>query len=235
MREQMIRTGWGEVRLRAKYAGAATAFFSLAYGATNHLPMSPPQRLPWLPFETLIPVVPETFWIYMSAVPMLFVYFFYEEDRLRALRYLVSYLSLVLFCAIVFAFFPTVYPREYYPIQGHVDPVLQLGFNILRFVDAPSNCFPSLHVAGAVLAALVSQERRERVSRWFPLRFSHVMTVWAVAISLSTLTTKQHYLLDVISGALSGYLAYQVFFLNMPDLVVQRLVLTQRAQNDLRE
>jgi membrane-associated phospholipid phosphatase len=35
--------------------------------------------------------------------------------------------------------------------------------------------------------------------------------VWAGLIGLSTLFTKQHYVVDVITGALMGWLAYMVF------------------------
>ncbi len=210
----MIRTGWKETKFRLRYAVFAAGFHFLGYGISNHYPVKVPTHLPWMPSETLIPFLPETFWIYLSAVPMLFAYFMYEEDRKKAVQYLFSYLGLVTMSVIVFVFFPTVYPRELYPVSGFVDPVLQGGFDVLRLIDSPTNCFPSLHVGGATLVALVSWERKDRISRYFPVRFSHFMLVWTSLVTLSTLTTKQHYLLDVVSGWAFGYVAYALFFRN---------------------
>jgi membrane-associated phospholipid phosphatase len=69
-------------------------------------------------------------------------------------------------------------------------------------VDKPANCFPSLHVIFAVLGAFLIDHagvgRVARLSWW----------LFAVAVSVSTVTSGQHYFIDVPGGvavALAGY------------------------------
>ncbi len=69
-------------------------------------------------------------------------------------------------------------------------------------VDKPANCFPSLHVIFAVLGAyLIDRAGVGRTSRWFWWAF-------AVAVSVTTVTSGQHYFIDVPAGvavALAGW------------------------------
>jgi len=76
----------------------------------------------------------------------------------------------------------------------------------LQFIydsDRPYNCFPSLHVAYAFLAALTCY----RIHRGLGI----AALVYAALIGISTLYTKQHYVVDVVAGALLAYVAYLVF------------------------
>jgi len=76
----------------------------------------------------------------------------------------------------------------------------------LQFIyhfDRPYNCFPSLHVGYAVLAALTCY----RIHRGWGI----AALVYAALIGISTLYTKQHYIVDVVAGALLAYVAYLVF------------------------
>jgi membrane-associated phospholipid phosphatase len=69
-------------------------------------------------------------------------------------------------------------------------------------VDKPANCFPSLHVVFAVLGAhLIGRAGAGRAARWFWWAF-------AAAVSVTTITSGQHYFIDVPGGvavALAGY------------------------------
>jgi membrane-associated phospholipid phosphatase len=80
-------------------------------------------------------------------------------------------------------------------------------------MDTPANCCPSLHVSTAFLTAFIfidsSSEggvRRERRG------YLAIYLVWAFAIAVSTLTTKQHYLVDVVTGFVLALAHYWVFF-----------------------
>ena len=80
-----------------------------------------------------------------------------------------------------------------------------MGERLMRWVfsvDKPANCFPSLHVIFAVLGALlIDRAGVGRGVRWFWWAF-------AVAVSVTTVTSGQHYFIDVPGGvavALAGY------------------------------
>jgi len=74
----------------------------------------------------------------------------------------------------------------------------------MYIVDEPNNCFPSLHVSISFLASFVMW-RKSRIEGVFFL-------IWSAAISISTLTTKQHYVADIIGGTLIAIFFYQLMF-----------------------
>ena len=69
------------------------------------------------------------------------------------------------------------------------------AFEALWLFDVPTNCFPSLHVALATIAAFFWPRQRR------------MATIWAAGIALSTLTTKQHYAIDVVGGLIVSAVA----------------------------
>ena len=94
--------------------------------------------------------------------------------------------------------FPTRYPRELFPIPEGTDPLSAGMLQVVRFFDTPSSCLPSLHVAISFASALLVWRERKRIF-W-------ALLAWSLVIAASTLTTKQHYLIDVLSGALLAVL-----------------------------
>jgi membrane-associated phospholipid phosphatase len=87
-------------------------------------------------------------------------------------------------------------------------PALAYGVDLLALrvaysIDPPYNCFPSLHVAYAFVSALTCSRVHRGVG--------FVALLWAVLIAVSTVFTKQHYVLDVIGGGLIAWVAYAIF------------------------
>jgi membrane-associated phospholipid phosphatase len=72
----------------------------------------------------------------------------------------------------------------------------QILFSFLYLMDSDSNCCPSLHVS---LSSLACYGLYNSVSR-----FRSIFVIWPILIWISTLTTKQHYLIDVLGGILVG-------------------------------
>ena len=87
-------------------------------------------------------------------------------------------------------FFPTTYPRPVYLPQSN--SIIQLAMDMVAAGDMPTNCFPSMHVA---LTAICAWNLR-RKSRLLYGSFA----AWAILIFLSTMTTKQHYFVDILGG-----------------------------------
>jgi membrane-associated phospholipid phosphatase len=78
-----------------------------------------------------------------------------------------------------------------------------LSERFLLFVqkfDAPSNCFPSMHVSVAMLTAL---HALPMLGPW--------VFAFPVLIAISCVFTKQHYLLDLPFGALLGVASYEIY------------------------
>lgn len=89
------------------------------------------------------------------------------------------------------------------------------GLRFLYSADPPYNCFPSLHVGHSVVSAVTCH----RVHR-------HVGTIallCAGLVALSTLFTKQHYVVDVIAGAALAFAACALFIRRVPRATISEL------------
>lgn len=69
---------------------------------------------------------------------------------------------------------------------------------VIYSLDLPLNCFPSMHVSLVFLGLFVIKMYRPDLLRYY--------LVWAIAIALSTLLVKQHYIVDVLAGVVLGSL-----------------------------
>jgi membrane-associated phospholipid phosphatase len=155
------------------------------------------------PLEKQIPLIPWTIWIYIGLYPFL-LWCAYEIDDLRVMDLtLYAFGILVAISCCIFIFFQVTYPRELYPL--FYEPSLSLDvFNLIRKIDRPTNCLPSLHVGQCFLLSF-SLGKTNRLKGAFGI-FSSII------ISLSTLTTKQHYIADILAGFLLAILIHLFVF-----------------------
>lgn len=105
----------------------------------------------------------------------------------------------VALCAVVAAVTFILVPTRASP----ADAARQFGplVGFIRMLDMPSNFVPSLHVAYGTLLALACAKAS-------PLRTQVALFSWLALMSASTLLTHQHYILDVVSGAMLGIIAW---------------------------
>jgi len=185
-------------RRRWLWYGAAFAYVWILYFATNRQNVVPPHPLPLTGVDSRTPFLPWTGWMYATVFVMpLFACLAAETDAdVRAL--VLSFAGMATVDAAIFMAYPTVYPRPGMILASWAG----LPLVVVRFFDTAKNCFPSQHVAAAVLTAL----HIRRLSRTWGL----LCLLLALTIAVSTLTTKQHYLWDVIAGALMGGAAYRL-------------------------
>jgi len=165
---------------------------TLGYLLVNRLSARRPSVPLLTPGDGAVPFSARSLWLYLSFVPYCF-FALLDIERLRTLLRLfvcigidsaVSYRS--------FLKYPSAYPRTPVAADG---PELARTWATLRSVDRPSNTFPSVHVGHAALIALV-------LSRHLTPERARPYLLWATLVSLSTLTTQQHFLVDVTGGLL---------------------------------
>ena len=155
-----------------------------------------PSRLQLRPAITLdrsfidgwVPFLDWTIWVYLSEYPfMVLAVWLGTDDRERSRLFYAFILAAAIGLAI-FILWPTAVARE----SPGSDGVTGLLWRWLYSVDTPANALPSLHVANTCLAAA---RLRRCGGAW------RIMApVWALLIVLSTLTTKQHYAIDIVGG-----------------------------------
>lgn len=186
---------------------AATA---VLYMTSNHWHIFTPHFLPLSSLDASVPFIPQTVWIYVSQYIYFVVIYCSEKNIVTLNRFVYAFASVVLGCVLVFWLWPTAIARQSFPLPHDLDRATRLVLTGLRRADSPTNCFPSFHVASVFLSCfIVSGERRGRF--WFFL-------VWATVISVSTLTVKQHYFVDVLAGvglAVGLHRVFRGFVLNV--------------------
>ena len=98
----------------------------------------------------------------------------------------------------IFLLYPTRAPR---PADVIGEGFGVWGLRLLYQMDPPYNCFPSIHVAHSFVSALTCYRVNRRVGIGAGL--------CASIVSVSTLFTKQHYVIDLPAGALLGWGTYR--------------------------
>jgi membrane-associated phospholipid phosphatase len=156
---------------------------------------------PELPLDRLVPLSPSwalvygVLYLFLIVLPVLAVR---DEEHIR--RTVLAYLAVWIAAFVCFVAYPTVAPRPA-TVVGHGFGAW--GLRLLYSADPPYNCFPSLHVAHSFVSALTCFRLNPAVG---------VATVLAASlVGISTLYTKQHYILDVAAGIVLASIAYLIF------------------------
>ena len=160
-----------------------------------------PMNAPELDWDRLVPLQPTWALVYGSLYLFLIllpVFLVRQEEHLR--RTVFAYLSVWMTAYACFLAYPTEAPR---PPAVVGDGFAAWGLRFLYDADPPYNCFPSLHVAHSFVSALACYRVHAAIGI--------VAVVSAALVGVSTLFTKQHYILDVVAGVALASLAYVAF------------------------
>jgi membrane-associated phospholipid phosphatase len=171
---------------------------SLFYFGIGHLELQRSTELLRTRLDDAIPFWTWTSWCYLPFYAAVFIIciagFRSRELFDRALKSV----ALVMFVgAICHLTIGAEYPR---PVLHPPYPDVSTAFMALvQRIDRPGNVFPSLHVAQTSTLAFILYRDRPRLGAF--------TIVIAAILALSTLTTKQHFIADVISGYALTFIA----------------------------
>ena len=192
-------------RVKAKYVFLAFVpyliFYFLIQSAitTNHYDL-----LTFL--DAKIPFIPQFIWIYHTIIPVTVItsfILFQKRELFLSLTY-ANLLAGTILC-LFYILFPSFYPRE-----GFVDTTTISGLFVefTRAIDGAHNTFPSGHVTFSwLLTFFVGLSQKGRQCSIFRVLYF----CWAILISISTLTLKQHFLIDVVCGILLARIIFLIF------------------------
>ena len=174
------------MRVPAVLGGGALLVALFMVPARIHL--GEPLRLDRSILDEWIPFLEWTIWIYVSYYLFLILAIWLPtNDKLRSDAAYGLMLAAII-GLFIFTVFPTSVPRQSPNLTGATGLLWQL----LHAVDTMVNALPSVHVANTCLASVALASRG---------RLWRIMTAaWAAMIIVSTLTTKQHYAIDVLGG-----------------------------------
>lgn len=146
------------------------------------------------PLDRAIPFLPWTISVYFGCYVFWIVNYILcvRFSKERAWRFLSADFAAKLICLVCFLVFPTTNTRP--DVQG--TSVWAVLMRFLYHVDSADNLFPSIHCLTSWFCYIGLRGQKE-VPRWYRC-FS---CLFALAVFVSTLTTKQHVLIDVAAGA----------------------------------
>ncbi|MGE5243966.1 MAG: phosphatase PAP2 family protein [Betaproteobacteria bacterium] len=197
----------GAVTFLVWRTAAASVLVSLLplYYAVGALVADRTLHVPAVALDAALPLQPSWMLVYGSHYAFVFLPLLVVRQEPLLRRTMWAYVMAFLVAYAGFFAYPTVTPH---PATVAGDGFATWCLRLQYRLDSPYNCFPSLHVAHSFLAALACY----RVNRKVGL----VAASWAALIGVSTLYTKQHYLVDVIAGVVLASIAYVLFLRGYP-------------------
>jgi membrane-associated phospholipid phosphatase len=193
-----ISDGAGGLRKARLAIVIATAYvlFAATYLPINEFSVGRDAYILYLPGEARLPFLPIFEYLYVLTY-FIGPFFLLTIRDVATLLRLSRATGLTLVTAyITYLLFPVYLERPQLEVTS-----LHTWLLSINYLDKSYNHFPSLHVALTWLAVLAAQvSDRARVG----------LSVIAVAISLSTLFVKQHYIVDVIYGGVLAWAAWRL-------------------------
>ncbi len=168
--------------------------------------------------DRLIPVIP---WM---IVPYIALFLYYpvtllctpkdDHSRLELIGGVQMLSVATLACTVIFLIFPAeIDMRDQIPdavLEG--DGLFSTLFSYMHAMDEPWNAWPSLHIAHSYFLT-------RSISRWMRIRSSEskmvkafISLVWVefFLLSISIMTTKQHYVWDLFTGIIVGVIGWKI-------------------------
>lgn len=144
-------------------------------------------------------------WIYSGIYYPIIVFTVFSFHDFRQFNYtVISYVILLVIQMSFFVFFPVQTPAGWRQ-QVAINSLTHRFMAYVQTLDKANNCFPSMHVSVSTLTSLHLAMNYPAIGPWIWL--------FPVLIALSALFTKQHYFLDLVPGALVGWVAFRLFLM----------------------
>lgn len=151
--------------------------------------------------DEMIPLVPWTIVLYWGCYIFWVVNYILgcRQREETAFRFISADFCAKIVCLICFLLFPTTNTRPVIEGTSIWDELMRMLYR----VDAADNLFPSIHCLTSHFCFIAVREN-PKVPRWYKA----VSLLTAIGIYISTLTTKQHVLVDAIAGVALAELSY---------------------------
>lgn len=150
------------------------------------------EQIPFLSWSVIIYLGCYLFWVVNYIIGC-------RQDEEKAFRFISADLFAKIICLLCFLICPTTNIRPFVAGDSIWDQLMRLLYRI----DAADNLFPSIHCLTSWFC-YIAVRKNEKVPQWYKL-FS-LLTV--IGICISTLTTKQHVIPDVIAGVGLAQISY---------------------------
>ena len=183
----------------AVLSGTFAVWFALCYGGGAFVSAYIPWRV-WveLPLDAQLPYHPGAALLYLTIGPMLLL----APFVLRDLASLLPLFAALMLESTIGGLCFLLLPIDDAPVTCGADTLACAVFRAADALNLHHNNLPSLHVAFAATLALAFSARSGGGAL--------LMHAWAVAVAVSTLFTRQHFMVDVIVGLLLAVICWRV-------------------------
>lgn len=191
--------GWPQLWLAFWLGMLQAVWFALVYGGTDWFTRQHSYRLVWhTRWDLLIPFVPAAYLAYLSLNALFWVVPFVLRTRAEIYGFVITLAAATAVAGCCFLALPLAHSHS--PVEtadlGNWQAIASFG----KALALEYNYVPSLHVAYTAISFLAM---RTYLRGWQKA----VLQLWCGAIVISTLLTHQHYLIDVVTGLLLGWLS----------------------------
>lgn len=154
-----------------------------------------------LPIDQQIPFIPWTVAIYYASFLFWIINYILcvRQEKKWAYQFLSADFWAKGICLLCFLLFPTTNIRPVVDPQGFWNAAIQFLYRS----DAADNLFPSIHCLTSWFCYIGLQKQQN-----IPVWYRRLSSLIALAVFLSTLTTKQHVAVDVVGGILLAQFSY---------------------------
>jgi membrane-associated phospholipid phosphatase len=190
-----------EFRLKMALTVLLNIVFWAGYGFLGRYAFFPVYDMNATALDRMIPFLPEPWsWIYLSYYALSGGLPWFLPDRASIRRYVVCVAVMVVVSFSAFLVLPTRVIRPAMIGDG-------FAMNLIVGLDGTMNACPSLHAAFIIsMSGLAWRVFGTAIPRWLIVFCS----VWFAAVLYSTIAIRQHYVMDLVAGALTGGLAHWV-------------------------
>lgn len=153
--------------------------------------------------DRLIPFLPWTIVIYLGCFAFWIVNYAFAclQDEAEAEYFFCAETMAKLVCMICYLVIPTTNVRPEVTGTGFFDAAMRWLYR----TDAADNLFPSIHCLASWFC-VIAVRKQVRIPAWYKV-FS---VVFALAVCVSTLTTRQHVIVDAVAGVLLAEVSYRL-------------------------
>lgn len=192
LRRFVARVAWTPDEIRVGRLWTVGIVFGLLYTLTNRFQVFPVSQLPMGPIDLAVPLVPWTLLVYVSEIPLIILAYLWLKDPVARSLFAARFVFVMSVSIPIFIFFPIEFPRELYPVDPNDGFWAWALYQFRTYADGPANCLPSLHVALCFTMAYAVWLESKKMGM--------ISILWSLSIAVATLTTKQHYFVDVVAG-----------------------------------
>lgn len=203
-------------RLRAELPAKLATWIGLAIGicvpyfTLQHVEWATVRELPATSIDRSIAFSSRWIYAYASLAILVPLAPLLAATRAQLIRYAKGLAILCAICFAVFLLLPVAGPRPQ-PTDA------TFLYHAIVAVDRPTNSLPSLHAGLTVYSLLfLGRAFAGGLTARNRSRFVAIAGIWGGLILYSTLATKQHWLIDLPTGALIAWAAHRIAWWSAP-------------------